>query len=183
MSRHRKLQSNQEPRLRTSDTGLISVMPTRIVQSLILNVCCLDPIIRNSVLSSFIFNLSWYIHFLKSLIQASLHGTHGLSLICWIIRIEWNCRAECHQRNSGHRARGLVLSRRAWRHKPRREGDLVSSPAEHRSAEKKLSDVTPSNKMRWLRPDKYDENHSRAFPRIPKLVVKRLSKICVKRSV
>ena len=27
--------------------------------------------------------------------------------------------------------------------------------------------------MRWLRPDKYDENQSRAFPRIPKLVVKR----------
>ena len=41
----------------------------------------------------------------------------------------------------------------------------------------KLSDVAPSNKTRWLRPDKYDENHCKAFPPIPKSVVKRFSKI------
>ena len=32
-------------------------------------------------------------------------------------------------------------------------------------------------KTRWLRPDKYNENHSKAFPPIPKAVVKRFSKI------
>ena len=41
----------------------------------------------------------------------------------------------------------------------------------------KLSDVAPSNKTRWLRPDKYDENHPKAFPPISKSVVKRFSKI------
>ena len=30
----------------------------------------------------------------------------------------------------------------------------------------KLSELNPSNKIRWLRPNKYDEDHSRTFPRI-----------------
>ena len=46
-----------------------------------------------------------------------------------------------------------------------------------RCSRSKLSDVAPSNKTRWLRPDKYDKNHSKAFPPIPKSVVKRFSKI------
>ena len=37
-----KLESNQEPRLRTSDTGLTFVVPTRTAQGLIVNSCCLD---------------------------------------------------------------------------------------------------------------------------------------------
>ena len=41
----------------------------------------------------------------------------------------------------------------------------------------KLSDVAPTNDTRWLLPDKYNENHSKAFPPIPKSVVKRFSKI------
>ena len=47
-----KLHSNQEPRLSTSDTSLMSVVPTQTVQGLIVSSCCLDPIVRNSVLSS-----------------------------------------------------------------------------------------------------------------------------------
>ena len=65
MGRHGKvIESNQEPRLRTSDTGLMSVIPTWTVQGLIFTSCCLDLIIRNSVLSSLIFSLFWHIHFL-----------------------------------------------------------------------------------------------------------------------
>ena len=70
-----KLESNQEPRLHISDTGLMSVVATRTVQGLIVNSSCLDPIIRNSVLSLLIFSLSWYINFLKSLMHLSMAHT------------------------------------------------------------------------------------------------------------
>ena len=42
-----KLESNQDPRLRTAEVCLISIVPTRIVQGLIFKSCCLDPIINN----------------------------------------------------------------------------------------------------------------------------------------
>ena len=70
-----KLESKQEPRLHISDTGLMSVVATRTVQGLIVNSRCLDPIIRNSVLSLLIFSLSWYIYFLKSLMHLSMAHT------------------------------------------------------------------------------------------------------------
>ena len=36
----------------------------------------------------------------------------------------------------------------------------------------KASDVDPSNNTCWLRPDKYEENHAKTFPRIPKSAIK-----------
>ena len=52
MGRHEKIETNQEPRLRTSDKGLMSVVHTLIVQGLIFSSCCVGSIIRNLVLSS-----------------------------------------------------------------------------------------------------------------------------------
>ena len=74
MDRHREVRVKPGAKIVHFRQGLMSVVPTRTVQGLIVDSCCLDPIIRNSVLS-LIFSLSLVVTY------ASFHDAPRLCLI------------------------------------------------------------------------------------------------------
>ena len=64
--------SNQEPRFFTTLDGLMISSPMHNESTLTFASCCLIPIMINSVLLSFSFNLSASIHFLMSVMQSCI---------------------------------------------------------------------------------------------------------------
>ena len=64
--------SNHEPKFLTDDVGVIAELPTQRLEIVTLASCWDVPMIRNSVLSSFSFNLSFNIQLQISSIQLSI---------------------------------------------------------------------------------------------------------------
>ena len=64
--------SNHEPMFLTDDTGVIAELPTQRLEIITLASCWDVPMIRDSVLSSFSFNLSFNIQLRISSIQLSI---------------------------------------------------------------------------------------------------------------
>ena len=64
--------SNHEPKFLADDTGLIAELPTQRLEIVTLASCWDVPMIRNSVLSSFSFNVSFNIQLRISSIQLSI---------------------------------------------------------------------------------------------------------------
>ena len=63
---------NHEPKFLTDDVGVIAELPTQRLEIVTLASCWDVPMIRNSVLSSFSFNLSSNIQLQISSIQLSI---------------------------------------------------------------------------------------------------------------
>ena len=63
---------NHEPKFLTDDVGVIAELPTQRLEIVTLASCWDVPMIRNSVLSSFSFNLSFNIQLQISSIQLSI---------------------------------------------------------------------------------------------------------------
>ena len=64
--------SNHEPKFLADDTGVIAELPTQRLEIITLASCWDVPMIRDSVLSSFSFNLSFNIQLRISSIQLSI---------------------------------------------------------------------------------------------------------------
>ena len=64
--------SNHEPKFLADDTGVIAELPTQRLEIVTLASCWDVPMIRNSVLSSFSFSLSFNIQLRISSIQLSI---------------------------------------------------------------------------------------------------------------
>ena len=64
--------SNHEPMFLADDTGVIAELPTQRLEIITLASCWDIPMIRDSVLSSFSFNLSFNIQLRISSIQLSI---------------------------------------------------------------------------------------------------------------
>ena len=64
--------SNHEPMFLADDTGVIAELPTQRLEIITLASCWNVPMIRDSVLSSFSFNLSFNIQLRISSIQLSI---------------------------------------------------------------------------------------------------------------
>ena len=64
--------SNHEPMFLADDTGVIAELPTQRLEIITLASCWDVPMIRDSVLSSFSFNLSFNIQLRISSIQLSI---------------------------------------------------------------------------------------------------------------
>lgn len=97
-----KFESNQEPRFLTVLTEKTPKLPTRIEHSLNLESWYLEPLIVNSVLSSFIINLSCSIYVLKSRTQFSIAATASscvLALPGLNDRYDWKSSAKQFQVN------------------------------------------------------------------------------------
>ena len=64
--------SNHEPKFLADDVGVIAELPTQRLEIVTLASCWDVPMIRNSVLSSFSFNVSFNIQLRISSIQLSI---------------------------------------------------------------------------------------------------------------
>ena len=64
--------SNHEPKFLADDVGVIAELPTQRLELVTLASCWDVPMIRNSVLSSFSFNVSFNIQLRISSIQLSI---------------------------------------------------------------------------------------------------------------